>query len=497
METSVPSASTRPPRDFKPAFATAEESAGAIRHKNISATELLNLTFRRVDLHNPTVNAIIWQCREQALARARQADEMLATGKSWGPLHGVPVTIKEAFAYQGSPNTWGLPPLKDVKSPRTAVAVERLESAGAIVIGKTNVPVMLGDWQSDNPIYGTTNNPWDVSRTPGGSTGGGAAALAAGLGCLTLGTDLSGSIRVPAHFCGVYGHKPTLDLVSTAGLQPGPWDGSPGVPMDLAVAGPLARSARDLALALNAIGGPHGDEATALTWRMPIPRHKRLEDFRIGYVIDDAFAPVASDIGVLYENALAELGRAGAKMKRGWPEGIDPQSQLNTYTYLLFAFINAGVSKERREDLRARLENNPADISAAATVEPHGRWLQETQRRLGFRAMWQKYFESHDAFLFPAGFSAAFPHDQSQPIEQRVIETPEGKRPYLNTPLWTCFATLAGLPATVAPVGRTNAGLPAGIQIVAPMWEDGTSIELAALLAEIVGGFSEPLAFRE
>jgi amidase len=497
MEASVPFVPAQPPRDFEPAFATAAESAGAIRRKRISATELLNLTLRRLDLHNPTINAIVWQCRDQAVARARQADELLANGKSWGPLHGVPVTIKEAFAFQDSPNTWGLPPLKDTQSPRTAVAVERLEAAGAIVIGKTNVPVMLGDWQSYNPIYGTTNNPWDVSRTPGGSTGGGAAALAAGLGCLTLGSDLAGSIRIPAHFCGVYGHKPTLELVSTAGFQPGPWDGSPSLPMDLAVVGPLARSARDLALALTAIGGPNGDDAKAWSWRMPFPRHKRLEDFRIGYVIDDAIAPVASEIGGLYENVLSELGRAGARMERGWPEGIDPQSQLNTYAYLLFAFLNADVSKERREELRARFENNPADIAAAAAVEPHGRWRQETQRRLGFRAIWQKYFETHDVFLFPAGFSAAFPHDQSQPIEQRVIETPEGRRPYLNTPLWTCFATLSGLPATVAPVGRTNTGLPAGIQIVAPMWEDGTSIEFAALLAEIVGGFSEPHAFRE
>ena len=314
--------------NFKPAFATAAESADAIRRKIISATELLNVTFERIDVHNPKIDAIVWQFREQALARARQADEALAKGKTWGPLHGVPATIKEAFAYEGSPNTWGLPQLKDAKSPRTAVAVERLESAGAIVIGKTNVPVMLGDYQSFNPIYGTTNNPWDLTRTSGGSTGGGAAALAAGLGCLTLGSDLAGSIRVPAHFCGVYGHKPTLELVGTAGHQPGPWDGSPGLPMDLAVVGPLARSARDLALALNAIGGPNGDDAKAWKWSMPAPRQKRIEDFRIGYTIDDELAPVASDIGALYENALAELGRAGATMERGWPQGIGPEPKL-------------------------------------------------------------------------------------------------------------------------------------------------------------------------
>ena len=241
--------------DFTPAFATAAETAEAVRRKRISASELLNMTFQRIDRHNPTLNAIVWQDREQAMARAKQADEALARGNASGALHGVPVTIKESFAYRGSPNTWGLPPLKDANSPRTAVAVERLESAGAIVVGKTNVPVMLGDWQSYNPIYGTTNNPWDLTRTPGGSTGGGAAALAAGLGCLTIGSDLSGSIRIPAHFCGVYGHKPSLELVSMAGFQPGPWDGSPGYPMDLSVAGPLARSARDLALALNVLGG--------------------------------------------------------------------------------------------------------------------------------------------------------------------------------------------------------------------------------------------------
>lgn len=481
---------------FNPAFATAAQSAQAIREKKISATELLAFTYGRIDDHNQKINAIIWQCREKAMARARQEDEILAKGKTLGPLHGVPVTIKEAFAYQGSPNTWGLLSLKDVISPRTAIAVERLESAGAIVIGKTNVCVMLGDWQTYNPVYGTTNNPWDFTRTAGGSTGGGAAALAAGLGCLTLGSDLSGSIRIPAHFCGVYGHKPTLELASTDGFQPGPWDGAPGFPMDLGVVGPLARDASDLALALGAIGGPNGQAAKAWSWRIPPSHRKRLKDFRIGYVLDDAIAPVASDVGLLYENVVAELRRAGANMTCGWPEGIEPRKQLETYLYLLFAFFSFDVSKEQLGKQRARLEQDPSDISAAAVVEPHGRWLRETRRRLGFRALWQKYFEQYDVFLLPAGFSAAFPHDHSEPLEHRVVETPEGKRSYLSTPLWTCFATLAGLPATVAPIGRTKAGLPAGIQIVAPMWEDGTSIEFASLLADAVGGFIEPDLFR-
>ena len=483
---------------FDPSFATATETADAVRKKQISASELLNLTFQRIDRHNPTLNAIVWQDREAAIARATDADEALARGNASGVLHGVPVTIKESFAYRGSPNTWGLPSLKDATSPRTAVAVERLESAGAIVIGKTNVPVMLGDWQSYNPIYATTNNPWDLTRTPGGSTGGGAAALAAGLGCLTIGSDLSGSIRIPAHFCGVYGHKPSLELVSLAGFQPGPWDGAPGYPMDLSVAGPLARSARDLALALNVLGGANGDNARAWRWRMPAPRHTRLKDFRIGYVLDDAIAPVASDIGALYDKTLSELSKAGATMERGWPVGVDPRAQMTTFAYLLFALVTADMNKEARERARKRFENNPDDIFATAAVEPHARWLHETRRRLAFRALWQKYFETHDVFILPASFTAAFPHDHSEPIENRVIDTPEGKRPYArDMASWISFATLAGVPATVAPVGRTRAGLPVGLQIVAPMWEDGTAIEFAALLSEAVGGFIAPPAFQE
>jgi amidase len=483
---------------FEPAFATAAETADAVRKKRISASELMSLTLQRIDRHNPKLNAIVWQDREEARARAKQADDAVANGTASGALHGIPVTIKESFAYRGSPNTWGLPSLKDANSPRTAIAVERLESAGAIVVGKTNVPVMLGDWQTYNPIYGTTNNPWDVTRTPGGSTGGGAAALAAGLGCLTIGSDLSGSIRIPAHFCGVYGHKPSLEFVSVAGFQPGPWDGSPGYPMDLSVAGPLARNARDLALALSVLGGANGDDAKAWTWRMPAPRHTRLEDFRIGYVLDDPIAPVSSDIGALYEKTLSMLSRAGAKLERGWPAGIDPRAQMNTFSYLLFSLLTADMNDDARERARKRFNDNPDDTAAAATVEPHARWLHETQRRLTSRALWQKYFESHDVFVLPTTFTAAFPHDHSEPIDKRVVDTPEGKRPYArDMASWISMATVAGLPATVAPVGCTPAGLPAGLQIVGPMWEDGTSIEFAALLSDIAGGFTPPPAFQE
>jgi amidase len=390
------------------------------------------------------------------------------------------------------------------------VAVERLESSGAIVIGKTNIPTGLSDIQCFNEIYGTTNNPWDLTRTPGGSTGGGAAAVAAGLGPLTLGSDSGGSIRTPAHLCGIYGHKPTVNLVSLVGHQPGPWDGrssvtsnsvglrpgeSLGRSVDLEVAGPLARDARDLALALGVLGGPVGEEALAWNWRMPPPRQKRLKDFRIGYMTGEPGAPVASDLAKVHDNLLSALARTGAKLERGWPAGIDRKSQLETFTYLGRSSFNPG--KEELERYRRRLEKNPDDMAALAFAGPHSRWLVETERQLGFRAIWQSYFKTHDVFLLPPAGAVAFPHDHSQPFWERRIETPDGKFTSDELFLWSVFASLPGLPATVAPVGHTDRGLPAGIEIIAPMWEDGTSIEFAALLADCVGGFVPPPGYGD
>lgn len=495
---------------------TARQFVEAVRRKRISARELLHTTFQRIDRDNPKLNAIVIEFRERALARAKEADEALARGRIWGPLHGLPVTIKEAFAYEGSPTTWGRPELRSAISLRTAVAVQRLESAGAIVVGKTNVPTGLADIQTHNPIYGTTNNPWDLTRTPGGSTGGGAAAVAAALGVLTLGSDSGGSIRTSAHLCGVYGHKPTVNLVSLIGHQPGAWDGrstisnsglkpgeSIGRSFDLHVAGPLARDARDLALALNVLGGPVEDEAIAWNWRLPPPRQKRLRDFRIGYVTGEIGVsgpraalngPIASDLLEVYENLLSALARTGAKLERGWPAGIDYRSQSETAVYLGRSPFNPGEEELGR--FRERLEQNPDDRVALSLAAPHSRWLAETERQFAFRAAWQTYFRTHDVFLVPPAATVAFPHDHSEPFFRRRITTPEGALTADDFNYWSVFATLAGLPATVAPIGRTRSGLPAGIQIIAPMWEDGTSIEFAALLSDLVGGFVPPPGYE-
>lgn len=478
-------------------FATALQAAEAIRTKKVSSVELTGRMFARIDHYNPQLNVFAYQLREDALAQAKRADAALALGKTHGVFHGVPITVKESFAVAGHPCTWGFPPLRDSRAPKNSDVVSRLlEDAGAVLLGATNVPIALGDWQSYNSIYGQTNNPWDVKRSPGGSSGGSAAGLAAGLGYLSVGSDIGGSIRVPAHFCGLFGHKPTLDLVSMQGHIPG---GNPGLPdfsTLLAVGGPLARNASDLLAALKVLGGPTGWDAKAWTWQMPEPRARSLKDFRVGYVIDDPIAPPTPEVKALLENVIDRLGRAGAKMKQGWPEGLKPAELLANYKFMLEAFLYSTAPPDEQERLRKTAGDMVADKNSGA-LSSFADWQQQNFHRLAYRAQWQAHFNQVDVFLSPVAFTAAFPHDHSEPQDHRTIATSAGPRHYMDMLNWIAPATLTGCPATVAPVGRTPQGLPVGIQIMAPFWEDATSITFADLLAGEVGGFTAPPGYGE
>ena len=495
ITTATTVAAVAAPSEFSPDFATALDAAAAIKSKRISSVELTELAFRRVDHYNAKINAVILEFRAASLARARQADQALAKKQWWGPFHGVPVTVKESYGMEGVPTTAGVPQYKDFRPQRNAAAVDRILRAGAIVIGKTNVPVSLGDLQSYNPIYGTSNNPWDLARTPGGSTGGGAAALAAGLGHLTLGSDIGGSIRIPSHFCGIYGHKPTLELVSTIGHVPPFVDPAPAKLVDLSVCGPMARSAEDLRVALEAIGGPAGGDAKAYRWSLPASRRTKLADFRVGCILDDPLCRVGSDVGGVLENAVARIEKAGVRVERGWPAGVNFAEQLNTYLFLLYAVMAPRFPPEVQAALREAYRINPKNIAGAALVEPHSRWMEETAKRLAARAVWEEYFKNHDIFLMPVAFVPAFPHDHSEPFDQRKLDTPEGKRPYTDITPWIMPPTLSGCPATVAPAGRTAAELPVGIQIMGPYLEDATPIEFARLIVDVVGGFVPPKGY--
>jgi amidase len=479
-------------------FASALDAAHAIRAGQVSSLELTNRMLARIGQHNPRLNAIVTLTVDSALARARAADEARSRGDRWGPFHGVPITIKDTYELDGVRTTAGMPSLKDHVSPRDAVVVARLKRAGAVILGKTNVPVAAADWQSYNPIFGQSNNPWDLARTPGGSTGGGAAALAAGLSFLEPGSDLGGSIRVPSHFCGLFGHKPTLDLVPMRGHVPPPPGIPAGPPSTLPVAGPLARSASDLRVAMEVLGGPDEAEARAYRWVLPAARRARLRDYRIGYVLDHPRCAVSPEVGEPLTAAVEVLRKAGVTLEEGWPGGVNVEEQYDTYLFFLMALYTPVPRDDQFEELRRLTAGSDGSYQtkwAAAHTASIKQWRAMDGRRRAARAVWQAYFRTHDAFLIPTAFVPAFPHDHSPNQLERVLATPAGPRPYLDMLFWISFASLAGLPATTAPVGLTRGGLPVGVQIVGPYLEDATPIDVAGRLTEIVGGFRPPPGF--
>ncbi|MDQ6806898.1 MAG: amidase family protein [Actinomycetota bacterium] len=312
-----------------------------LRRKQVSSRELTELLLAQIDAVNPSLNAVVELRRERALEEAVMADKQLADGDR-GALLGVPITIKEAFNVAGMHTTWGNPAFKDYVADADASVVERLKRAGAIVVGKTNVHFMLADFaQTFNDVYGATANPWDTARTPGGSSGGSAAAIAAGMSFLEFGSDLVGSIRIPAGSCGVYGLRPSVGVVPLTGLQV---PGSPSVPSEMSymsAVGPLGRSVRDLRLALNVTAGPERSAASAYSWRLPRSRHTRLEDFRVGVVLDYDCAPLAGEVATVLSDAVDALSRAGATVVEGWPEGVDQVKEYESFglqVRLFFAF---------------------------------------------------------------------------------------------------------------------------------------------------------------
>lgn len=449
-------------------FQSATEVAALLHSGRLSAHELTELAFGRLDMVNPAINAVVETDREAAFRAAAQADLRLARGAPIGALDGVPMTIKESFRVAGMRSTWGEPAFADYVADRDAAVVRRLRTSGAVVLGTSNVAMMLADnGQCVNPVYGRTVNPWDTTRTPGGSTGGGAAAVAAGLSFLEYGSDLTGSIRIPAAFCGIYGLKPTQGTTPVGGFQP---PGPPAPPSDMAylsAVGPLARSAGDLRAALQATAGPDGAEANAYTWRLAPPRHSRLADFRVGVVLDHPAAAVTGEVGGVLSDAVDALSAAGATIVDGWPDGIDPVGQAESFGFEVRQFF--------------AFHGGDADF---ATLP---RLVEQHQRRMAVRAAWDQYFAEVDVFLSPTVFTAAFPH-----TDRSVITTAEGERPYDELGFWIAHASLSGLPALNAPVGRTPAGLPVGAQITGPRHEDDTAITFAELAAERIGCFTPP-----
>jgi len=483
-------------------FKTAVESAAALKAKQVSAVELAQDAIGRIERHDGKINAICVHDFDRALAAARAADAGRARGDS-KPLLGIPLTVKESYNIAGLPTTWGFPAQKDFIAKDDALSVARIKDAGGVILGKTNVPLGLGDWQSYNEIYGTTNNPFDLSRTPGGSSGGSSAALAAGYGSLSIGSDIGGSLRTPAFHCGVYAHKPTFALVPIRGHTPPPL---PPLPFnrDLSVIGPMARGAADLTLLLDVMAGPDPIEGgKAYKLELPKARHGALRDFRILVVDSDPVMPTNKDVRGSIETLAANLGKAGATVTRQSPLLPDFAASSRLYMRILMSLLGATFAPEVYDGAKAgAAQLTPDDMSLRAErlrgiALSHRDWLTADGGRTRLRAQWAELFKSFDAVICPIMPTPAYVQDQSQEQENRRVNVDGKDYSYTDQLAWPGIATLPGLPSTAIPLGLNSQGLPLGVQIVGPFLEDRTPLMLAELIEREFGGFIPPPMFDD
>jgi amidase len=477
-------------------YRSARELAAALASRKVSSAELVDLAIARIEARDGKLNAVVVRDFDRAKAAAIQADRALAR-RERRPLLGVPITVKEAFNVAGLATTWGIPAGKGFQPREDALAVQRLKAAGAIVLGKTNVPLVLGDFQSYNDIYGTTNNPWDVTRTPGGSSGGAAVSLAAGFVSLELGSDIGGSLRNPPHFCGVFGHKPTHGLLPSRGHTP------PGVvqalpyEVDLNVIGPMARTAADLALALDILAGPDGPQAKGYRLALPPSRQRELKKFRVLVIDEHPLLPTSRDVREALDRIVEKIGKAGAKIVRSSPLVPDLASQGRIYARLLSSVFGTDIPESayaRLQDVARSFPSTDTSLQSErirGVVLSHRDWMKADRMRAGLAQRWRELFCEFDVVLCPVMPTTAFPHDHSE-MSTRRITIDDKDVSYLDQTMWAGVATATGLPATAMPIGVSEGGLPIGMQIVGPYLEDRTPLTFAALTEREFGGFRPP-----
>ena len=446
--------------------------AARIRKGELASRELLQMVLDRIERINPAVNAVITLDADRAMAAAGKADDAVAGGLELGPLHGLPITIKDAIEVAGLRSTGGAVALRDHVPAADAPAVARLKQAGAIVFGKTNVPEWSGDIQTYNEMFGATNNPWDRSLTPGGSSGGPAAAVATGLTSFELGTDIGGSIRIPSSFCGVCGHKPSFGLVSQRGYLDSPVGGL--IDADINVFGPIARAVDDLELLIDVLAGPNPDQAGAWKVELPGRRHESLSGYRVGLWLDDPVCAVESSAVDLLSTAASALASAGAQVSEARPP-LDLAEVQALFTSLLLPAISVSVEG----DVGQALGGN------------HRTWLDLHRQRNLLRTVWADWFREYDVLLCPVMPMLPFPHDHEGTVADRWVIINGKSRPQAECLTWTGLVGVAYLPSTVVPVGRVG-DLPVGVQVVGPYLEDRTPLYVAGRLAELLGGYQAP-----
>ncbi|MBM3215705.1 amidase [Candidatus Poribacteria bacterium] len=476
-----------------PVFWSAAEAAAAIRERRISASELCAAYLDQIARHNPRLNAIVTLDADAARVRAHAADRALASGEVWGPLHGVPVTIKDSLEVAGMRTTSGYSPLADHVPEHDATVVARIRQAGAIILGKTNLPPLAGNFQTDNPLFGRSANPWNLEHTPGGSTGGGAAALAAGLSALEIGSDIGGSVRNPAHYCGVYAIKPTDNLVSRAGHIPELPGVLPGI-RHMGVMGPIARSVDDLELALTLIAGPDGRR-----WEVPpVPLIRQetqaLPSLRIAWT--DTFGLLPTEETRRAITALAvTLERAGCHIERREPAGFDFESCWLAWGELFEAEVGSTMSDEdedaRLDLIGARLDSDDPLArgiarGAHATMRAFASALNRRDVLIGSL---EALLGEFDALICPVTATPAIAH---QPTGDPIRVDDRGV-PYWLAGLAHCTPlNLTGHPAVVLPLTRSSSGLPIGVQVVGRRWGDMSLLAVCRAVDSLIGRVGPP-----
>jgi len=453
-----------------PTLWSATEQAAAIVAQRLGSEELLDLQLARIAAVDGAVNAVCTTDTDAARLRCRTADAATARGESWGPLHGLAFTVKDAIATGGIRSTGGATELRDHVPTQDAPAVASLKSAGAIVFGKTNLPEWSGDWQSFNEMFGTTNNPWDLTRTPGGSSGGAAAAVACGMTSFELGTDIGGSVRVPSAFCGVWGHKPSFGIIPTLGYLDEPAGGT--TESDVNTFGPIARGHPDLGLLLDVLAGPTPDRAAAWRLDLPAPTVQSPAGLRVAAWFDEPALEIDAAMATVLHASADALEAAGARVDRSARPSIDVDAAWRLGARLIGAAVSVSGDDDRRHS--------------------HREWLFMHRERARLRAAWADLFLQFDVVLCPVTLVPAFEHLQAGDWRSRVVTINGRERSYIDLEGWPAIVGAAYLPSTAAPVGRTSGGLPVGMQVVAPFLHDRTAIAVAGWLAQGVGGYTPP-----
>ncbi|HEX4476004.1 MAG TPA: amidase [Polyangiaceae bacterium] len=478
------------------AYRSASDAVAALAARELSSREMVDLAIARIEARDGAINAVVVRDFDRARVAAAEADAALAAGER-RPLLGLPLTVKESIDVAGLAKTWGNPAFATARAESDALAIARLKAAGAIVLGKTNVPFMLGDWQTYNEIYGTTNNPYDLDRTPGGSSGGSAAALAAGFVSLELGSDFFGSLRSPAHCCGVFAHRPSLDVIPTRGGAP------PGLPVlpgrgTFAVLGPLARSARDLSLALDVLAGPDPwTDGVAYQLSLPPSRHET-RPFRVLLLDEHPLFPTSAEVRAALGDLARDLGRSRCVVSRSSPLLPDLDEIVRVFLTLRAAndfSVRPAEELRRIEIARDTLAADDDSVEAASLRGfgiGYGEFLRVDRARQILQARFREVFRTFDVIVCPVMPTPAFLHDHRD-VQERVVEVGEARLPYRMQGIWCTIASLLGLPATVAPIARApTTSLPIGAQIIGPYLEDRTTLAFAEFLERERGGFVPP-----